>query len=172
MHPSRRLDYRGTSLLVAFHLSFVPIGCGSDGTNPSSGAPNLTTDYGSLAYEFVTAQADGGLTRILLHSNGAQAVLLILEDGAIDRARSARAVGRVRDAATLELTEGQVNLDANDTFADNDVVPANGYVLLAPQEIASKDLTIGSIAQLSYSFRAVLSGTTNAAALAPLFDPA
>lgn len=172
MRSSPRLDYRATSFLVAFHLSFVPLGCGSDGHDGDSGVPDLTKDYGSLAYEFVTAQPDGGLTRILLHSNGEQAVLLILEDGAVDRARSARAVGRVRDAATLELTEGQVNLDANDTFADNDVVPAQGYVVLAQQELASDDLTIGSVAHLAYTFRAVLSGTANADALAPLFDPA
>ncbi|MBK7975978.1 MAG: hypothetical protein IPK07_22805 [Deltaproteobacteria bacterium] len=172
MPAFRPLDYRATSLLIAFHLSFAPVGCGDDAKDAPAGVPDLTKDYGSLAYEFVTAQADGGLTRILLHSNGEQAVLLILEDGAIDRARSARAIGRVRDAATLELTEGQVNLDANGTFADNDLVPAKGYVLLAQQEIASNDLAIGSVAQLAYTFRAVLSGTANADVLAPLFDPA
>lgn len=172
MRTIQRLDYRATSFLIAFHLSFAPVGCGAEGGGSSAGVPDLTRDYGSLAYEFVTTQTNGGLTRILLHSNGEQAVLLILEDGAVDRARSARAVGRVRDAATLELTEGQVNLDANDTFADNDIVPANGYVVLAQQEIASNDLTIGTVAQLAYTFRAVLSGTANADALAPLFDPA
>jgi len=172
MQTFRRLDHRATSLLVAFHLSFAPAGCGHDGNRGSSGVPDLTQDYGSVAYEFVTAQADGGLTRILLHSDGERAVLLILEDGDVDRARSARAVGRVRDAATLEIVEGQVNLDANETFADNDVVPAKGYVLLAQQELASNDMSIGSLAQLAYTFRAVLSGTTSADALAPLFDPA
>lgn len=171
MHTVRRLDYRATSLLIAFHLSFAPLGCGSQSDDRSRRVPDLTKDFGSIAYEFVTAQPDGGLTRILLHSDGGHAVLLILEDGAIDRARSARAIGRVRDAATLELTDGQVNLDANDTFADNDVVPATGYVVLGQQELASNDMTIGSVAQLAYTFRAVLSGTANADALAPLFDP-
>ncbi len=171
MPSVRRFDRPVLATLAASLLTLGSVGCGGEDDGGAVRVPDLTRSFGDVAYDFVTQQSDGGLTKIVLHSDGRRAVMLILKDGVVDRAQSARVVGTVRDAATLQADEGQVNVDGNVTFADNDVVGARGFVVVADQEIATTDLDVGDVVPLEYTFRAILAGTEDASALGSLLDP-
>jgi hypothetical protein len=161
-----------SAIVPVIATSFVcgAIGCGNGDPNPGH-VPAPTRDYGRTAYGFVTQQSNGQLTQLVLHSDGRHAVLLILKDGAVDRAQTTRLVGDVIDPATIQITEGQVNVDADDTFTNNDVVPADGYVLVTGDEIASEHVVVGSVFKLTFDFRAIYNGPEDVADLAPLLVP-
>ncbi len=171
MPTVRRIDRRVLAALASGLLTLGSTACGGEDDGEALRVPDLTRSFGDVAYDFVTQQSDGGLTKIVLHSDGHRAVMLILKDGVVDRAQSARVVGTVRDAATLQADEGQVNVDGNVTFADNEVVSAKGFIVVADQEIATTELDVGDLVSLQYTFRAVLAGTEDASALGSLLDP-
>ena len=162
---------RVTTVLGAALLASLACGCGDTGSAEDDAVPALTRDFGASAYAFVTQQADGGLTRLVLHSDGSVARLLVLKDGAVARSQSARFDASVRDAATAEVGRGQVNVDGDGSFADNDVVPATGFLVVSERELATSGIEVGTVVALTYDFRAVLASVDDVAAYAPhLFD--
>ncbi len=59
--------------LAAAGLALGAAGCGGDDHAAGSRVPDLTRDFGNVAYDFVTQQSDGGITEIVLHSDGRRA---------------------------------------------------------------------------------------------------
>lgn len=147
-------------LLVASLALAGGIGCGDSndgGGSERDTLPPLGSDFGDSAYTFVTADtAIEEVTRVVVYSDGDDAIVLILRAGEVARSGSARLVGEVIDDATIAIVSGQVNIDADDTFSNNDVVDADGFVLATASELRGTGIEVGTLVTVNYDFRAVL----------------
>ena len=138
-------------------------GCGDDGGPPrvEDGAPLLTHDWGRYAYAFLAVQDGGELGSILAYSDGSKAVFVVLPANALADRRAARIVASVASPYIADAESGQMNLDGDGTFADNDLTAADGIVILDPtrQALGTSEggVTVGSTLSFSYTFVVTLS---------------